>query len=140
VNDSQPPPQEGALLEAHDDVFAQAHAPRSRWDEARRFPRFEVRSEIEATIYPREASSDQEPTRTSVMMRDLSRGGMNVLYVEQLYPGQRIDVVLHNGARRAVEVIWCRRMAHRCYTIGCRFVKTGGGGQKSEVGDQKSGN
>ena len=133
----QSPPPQGAFVEAHDDVFPRPKVEGGRTDEARRFPRFEVRAEIEATIYPRFASSDQEPELCSVMMRDLSRGGMNVLHVEQLYPGQRIEVLLHNGTRRAVEVMWCRRLAHRCYTIGCRFVRAEGRGQ--EPGSQEPG-
>ena len=130
-----PPPPPGAFVEAHDDVFPRPQPRRARVDEARRFPRFEVRAEIEATIYPRFATSGHEPLECTVMMRDLSRGGMNVLHVEQLFPGQRIDVVLHNGTCRALEVMWCKRLAHRCYTIGCRFVKAESGGQ--ETGDRK---
>jgi PilZ domain-containing protein len=123
-----PPPPPGELVEAHDDIFPRGPVESSRWDEVRRFPRFPVRSEVEATIYPREGDAGQEPQSCSLMVRDLSRGGMNILHVEQLFPGQRIDVMLHNATRRAVEVMWCRRLANRCYTIGCRFVKAEGSG------------
>jgi len=132
----QPPPQ-GAFVEAHDDVFPRPTIPRTRSDESRRFPRFEVRAEIEATIHPRYPGSGQEPELCNVMMRDLSRGGMNILHVDQLFPGQRIDVVLHNGSCRAVEVMWCKRLAHRCYTIGCRFVKAESAAK--ETGDRRQG-
>lgn len=131
-----PPPPPGALVEAHDDIFPRPPVESSRWDEIRRFPRFPVRSEVEATIYPREGDTGQEPQTCNLMVRDLSRGGMNILHVDQLFPGQRIDVVLHNGTRRPVEVMWCRRLANRCYTIGCRFVKTEGGGQESVASSQ----
>ena len=48
---------------------------------------------------------------------------MNLVHNEQVYPGQRIDLVLTDGSPRSVEVMWCRRIAHRCYSIGCRFMK-----------------
>jgi hypothetical protein len=60
-----------------------------------------------------------------MLTRDLSRGGMNLLYTCQLFPGQRIDITLRDGTIRAVEVVWCRRIANRCYSLGCHFIKTG---------------
>jgi hypothetical protein len=58
-----------------------------------------------------------------LLTRDLSRGGMNLIHNEQVFPGQRIELVLTDGSPRSVEVLWCRRIAHRCYSIGCRFIR-----------------
>jgi hypothetical protein len=72
-----------------------------------------------------------------LLTRDLSRGGMNLVHTDQLYPGQRIDLVLLDGVLRTVEVCWCRRLANRCYSVGCRFttaaVPSAGGEEQSGV-------
>jgi hypothetical protein len=104
-------------------MYAKAGPLSKGWDDARRFPRFYCRGRIQATIYPLEGSPAQPPERCTLLTRDLSRGGMNVLHVEELTPGQKIDVILSNGSPRTIEVMWCRRMAVRCYSVGCRFVK-----------------
>jgi hypothetical protein len=90
-----------------------------KWDELRRFPRYPVQATIDATIYPLDSS--WPPVRCEMMTRDLSRGGINLLHSEQLYPGQKIDIVVDSSSRR-VEVVWCRRITNRCFSAGCRFV------------------
>ena len=47
----------------------------------------------------------------------------DLLHKQQLFPGQKIDLVLTDGQERRVEVIWCRRLGVGCYSAGCRFVK-----------------
>jgi hypothetical protein len=56
---------------------------------------------------------------------------MNILHKTQLFPGQLVDVVLHDGNRRRLEVKWCRRLGVGCYTAGCRFVRTDEGGAET---------
>ena len=43
-------------------------------------------------------------------------------HTEQLFPGQKLDVILNGAAPRSVEVVWCRRWSHNRYAIGCRFL------------------
>ena len=96
--------------------------------EGRRFPRLNFRTCIDAVVYlpPGEASSSgpDEGSQCQVLTRDISRGGMSILHKQQLFPGQKIDVVLNDGQQRRLEVIWCRRLGVGCYSAGCRFVKT----------------
>ena len=117
----QPAGADGAI-EA-DDFFSKSGPLPTAFDEDRRHPRFYYRARLDAAIHPLGASG-QPPLACSLLARDLSRGGMNLVHSEQVYPGQRIDLVLTDGTSRAVEVMWCRRMAHRCYSIGCRFIKS----------------
>ena len=120
------PPQPGyASVESDRDPQTMSGPLPTKWDEARRFPRFYYQAMVEATIHPLNDNRGQPLVRCSMLTRDLSRGGLNLLHTEQLYPGQKIDVVLCESAPRSVEVIWCRRLADRRYTVGCRFVKAG---------------
>ena len=117
-----PPPETAAIAIDADEPVRTGPLPTS-WDEARHFPRFFYRAEISATVYPQPGAASQEPVRCTMLTRDLSRGGLNVLYTDQLFPGQQIDLVLTDGAPRRVEVTWCRRLAERRYSLGCRFIK-----------------
>jgi hypothetical protein len=110
-------------LEAEPDFYAKTGPLPTAFKEDRRFPRFYYRARLAAAIYPL-CAAGQPPVACSLLARDLSRGGMNLVHSEQVYPGQRVDVVLTDGSPRGLEVIWCRRMAQRCYTFGCRFIKS----------------
>jgi len=94
-------------------------------DEARRFERYRYRSRVEATIHSLGDDPKAPPVRCAMLSRDLSRGGINLLHSEQLFPSQKIEIVL-SGATRWVEVMWCRRLANRCFSAGCRFVTKDG--------------
>lgn len=119
------PPAAGqsAAVESDADFFAKAGPMPTAWDEARRYPRFYYRARVRATVHPFRGAQ-QPPLECTLLTRDLSRGGMNLVHTEQLYPGQRIDLVLLDGVLRTVEVCWCRRLANRCYSVGCRFAKS----------------
>jgi hypothetical protein len=117
---SASPPPTSAYVESDTEFHRQARQP-PRWDDGRRYPRFPFRARVEATILPLEGNEGQGPEQCAMLTRDLSRGGINLLHSDQLFPGQRIEIFL-NGMQRCVEVRWCRRLANRCYSAGCRFV------------------
>lgn len=110
-------------LEKDPDFFAKSGPLPTAFDEERRFPRFYYRARLQAAIYPLGVAG-QPPVACSLLARDLSRGGMNLIHSEQVYPGQRIDVMLTDGSLRRLEVAWCRRLDNQCYTFGCRFIKS----------------
>jgi hypothetical protein len=111
-------------IESDAEFFAKTGPLPTAWEEARRHPRFYYRARAAATVHPFRGAQ-QPPIECTVLTRDLSRGGLNLLHTEQLYPGQRIDLVLLDGVPRTVEVCWCRRLANRCYSVGCRFLTSG---------------
>jgi hypothetical protein len=82
---------------------------------------------VNAVVYapPGESSSSAsgEGTPCQVLTRDISRGGLQLLHKQQLFPGQKLDVVLTDGQPRRLEVMWCRRLGVGCYSVGCRFMK-----------------
>jgi hypothetical protein len=104
---------------------------KNAWEDGRRFPRFHLRVCIEATVHPPTNEPEQQVQHCQMLTRDISRGGMNILHKTQLFPGQLVDVVLHDGNRRRLEVKWCRRLGVGCYTAGCRFVRTDEGGAET---------
>jgi len=76
-----------------------------------------------ATIYPREGQTRRQPVECIVSTRDLSRTGIGIMHVEQLYPRQ---VIVLNAVGKLLvgEVRWCRRVSSDFYVVGCRLVKT----------------
>jgi len=115
AGESMPP------VESDADFFAKAGPLPTAWDDSRRFPRFYYRAQVQATIHPFRGAP-QPPVQCSVLTRDLSRGGLNIMHSDQLFPGQRIELVLLDGVRRLVEVCWCRRLGKGSYSVGCRFL------------------
>jgi hypothetical protein len=119
-------PSESAIptvARTEEDFFSKCGPVPASFDDMRRFPRFYYRMQVSATIYPLPGIEGAIPTPCTLLTRDLSRGGVNVLHTEQLFPAQRIDLVLPDGVRRSVEVVWCRRLAPRCWWAGCRFIR-----------------
>ena len=86
-------------VESDADFFAKAGPLPTAWDEARRHPRFYYRAQ-RAGDDPPLSAAPQPAVQCSVLTRDLSRGGLNVIHTEQLFPGQRIELLLLDGVRR----------------------------------------
>jgi hypothetical protein len=119
-------PADISAVQSEHEFFAQSDDPSVTAD-GRRFPRRDLRACINAVVYapPGETAGEaaDDGTRCQILTRDISRGGMNILHKQQLFPGQKIDVVLADGQQRRLEVTWCRRLGVGCYSAGCRFVK-----------------
>jgi hypothetical protein len=58
----------------------------------------------------------------AVYATNISKRGCGILHSEPLYPGERFGLVLLTGARRSIEVAWCRRVDKNCFEVGSRFV------------------
>jgi len=117
----------GLIEEPAAEFFAKTGPLPASFDEIRRHPRFYFRACAEAVIHPLGKRGDAAaPVPCFVLTRDLSRSGMSLLHNAQLFPGQRIDVTLNGEAPRAVEVVWCQRLANKRYVAGCRFLKAPG--------------
>jgi hypothetical protein len=64
----------------------------------------------------------RNPGWFGVYMNSLSRKGCGFFHGEQLYPGERMRLVLLTGTDLPIEVRWCRRIDENCFEIGARFV------------------
>ena len=111
------------LVESVDDFFDKSGPLPTKLNDLRRYPRFYFRSCAEATIHPLPGRPETAQTQHFLVTCDLSRGGLSLLHKDQLYPGQRLDIVLNGEAPRSLEVVWCRHLAPARYLIGCRFTK-----------------
>ena len=64
----------------------------------------------------------RNPAWFGVYMNDLSHQGCGFFHGEQLYPGERMRLVLPTGTDLPIEVRWCHRVDENCFEIGARFV------------------
>jgi hypothetical protein len=53
---------------------------------------------------------------------DIARKGCGFLHFEQLFPGERCELLFRNGMRADVFVKWCRRIDENCFAIGSQFI------------------
>ena len=67
-----------------------------------------------------------------IYIKDLSRSGAAFIHSEQLYPLERIRILvtddrssrlLRNDCLRTMEVVRCRRVEDNCFEVGARFVE-----------------
>ena len=110
------------FVESDDEFFELTGPLPTAWDDHRRFPRFYYRSCAEAIIHPLRISKNATRCQCFLLTRDLSRGGLSLIHTEQLFPGQKLEVILNSEAPRLVEVVWCRRWSNNRYAVGCRFL------------------
>lgn len=67
----------------------------------------------------------------SIYIKDLSHSGAAFIHCEQLYPLERMRILmiddrssrlLQNNCLRTAEVVWCRRVQDKCFEVGSRFI------------------
>lgn len=90
--------------------------------EDRRYARLNVRSHGHIRFFHQPSLlefgpvADDHPQGT-VLVKDLSKTGISILYHRQIFPGERFDVLLHGRAIDATAVR-CRRLGTQCYETG----------------------
>lgn len=103
------------------DFARRGDLPTAFHDDTRRFARAACPAaailEIESTLpaFPR----DQEPH--SILLKDISRQGVAFLHHEQLFPRERVQLLLPNG-RLTYVVCRCLRHNERCFEIGAELA------------------
>jgi hypothetical protein len=127
----------GCSSESEGGFFEKSGPLPTAWNEVRRFPRFYLRTIAKAKVYPPQAAPGQAPRECKILTCNLSRGGLAFLYKSLLFPGQRVDVVLHDNTERSLEVLWCRRIGDGCYWAGGRFFR-GDAAAEENAADESS--
>ena len=92
----------------------------------RRYPRLICRGEeYRAALEYRQTmpALPREPGWHGVYVSSISRGGCGFLHSEPLYPGEQLGLILFNGSRHAIEILWCRRLGQRCFAVGSAFLE-----------------
>ena len=99
------------------------------YDDKRRFARFYVGS-AESRIGVRYLGSipslDRDTQWRAGIPIDVSRGGLQFLNDQEVFPGERIRFAVDKEDELKLldgEVAWCRRVAPRCYRVGIRFLQ-----------------
>jgi hypothetical protein len=89
--------------------------------DGRNHPRFYFRTLATATIHPIPIIGT-ESQECYVLTRDLSRGGISFIHPKRLVMGQRIELAFEDGKEYNVNVQWVKKLAARCFLIGCKFL------------------
>jgi hypothetical protein len=105
------------------DELAQAGRAPTRYDERRRHLRYHFRV-CGALEYRQTFPALPRPNGWhQVFTKGLSRGGLSFLHSEQLFPRERMRILLPGQEISCVEIAWCARVQERCFQIGARFVE-----------------
>jgi PilZ domain-containing protein len=116
-------PRMSTTGESIEEFFSKSGPLPPAFDEDRRFPRFYFRTCAEAMIFPINKKQEAPAAPLFVVTSDLSRAGVSIIHVAQLFPGQRLTLILNGQPPRPAEVVWCRKWDQGRYLVGCRFVK-----------------
>jgi hypothetical protein len=90
-------------------------------DEIRRYVRshFPMPALLEVTTTLPAIS--REPARHVVLMKNISRQGSSFLHADQLFPGERVELMLPTGCL-AYTVVRCIRHNECCFEIGAELA------------------
>ena len=95
----------------------------TRYSDRRRHPRFHYR--LCAALEHRQTLPSLPRPRQwhQIFTKDLSRGGLSFLHSEQLFPRERMRLVLPRRGMSQIEIVCCNRVQEDCYQVGARFVE-----------------
>jgi hypothetical protein len=86
-------------------------------DDARRYPRFYLRTAA-ALSYRSTLPALPRSTKTErVYLKDISRSSVAFLHSKQLFPRERLEMLLADETHWFVSVVRCQRRQERCYEI-----------------------
>ncbi|MDX1927921.1 MAG: PilZ domain-containing protein [Pirellulaceae bacterium] len=116
------PPLKVVLPQELRSFYAERGYLSSKPHEDRRYARLNVRTHAHIRFFPPPALLEVGPVASdhqqgTVLVKDLSKTGIAILYHRQIFPGERFDVLLHGRAIDATAVR-CRRVGRLCYETG----------------------
>jgi hypothetical protein len=92
------------------------------WSDSRRFPRLSANVRCVIETESTYASFGHVSRSQLVWLSDLARGGASFFHGAQLFPGECCTLEFPTGAKRRLEVVWCRRISKEAYLTGCQFA------------------
>jgi hypothetical protein len=107
--------------------FEKSGAAPTVFDEARNVMRVNCRGSANRAALELNHSLPAFPRNKewqAVYASNISKKGFGFIHSRILYPGERFTLVLLNGVKRVIEVVWCRRLDTNCYEVGSRFIET----------------
>jgi hypothetical protein len=95
----------------------------SNLNETRRFPRRFAVQLVELHCLPTFPALNRLPGTRTILLVDLSRGGVRFFAGDQMYPGESVSITIGDRTY-TMEVTWCSRMDSACFQVGAKFSKT----------------
>ena len=83
------------------------------YDDRRRHRRFHARGR---------AIIEYQSSYYGVLTKDISREGIAFYHEKQLFPAERVTLLLNSGLQTEVSVMRCRRIKKNCYECGVKFM------------------
>ncbi len=105
-----------------EDFFEKTGALPSGADDKRRHPRHYLRTYAAVGYHQTFSSVPRRQAWHKVYTKDVSRSGLAFLHSEQLFPRERLEILLPDGRTCFIEVARCHRIQDRCFEVGARFV------------------
>jgi hypothetical protein len=103
-------------------LLAQSGFGPSRETERRRYPRMRTNQRALLQVLTTLPAIKRNNEWFAARVVDISRNGLGVLHSAQVYPKERVCIVLKDGLTHRAEVVWCQRISDRCYHFGCSLV------------------
>jgi hypothetical protein len=72
--------------------------------------------------YRTKALLTRDGTTLAVYVKDISRMGIGLISPVQLFPCDRVELIVSEQRRYTLDVVRCRRLAANCYCCGATFV------------------
>lgn len=88
----------------------------------RRFPRFECQVEAAMQYQGGLPAIPRSKKWVRVPVRNVSRCGIRFLHGEQVFPQEKVLLVLPEGVQRVIEVRECHRIGPKCFDVGGEFA------------------
>lgn len=93
-----------------------------QFEDNRRVPRFYCRTFAALTTRQTLPALSRDECTDRICLKDVSRSGVSFLHCRQLFPGERLELVVLDGIRRELTVTRCRKIQDRCYEIGASLA------------------
>jgi hypothetical protein len=103
--------------------FGEAGLLASVQDERRRFPRFRLRTTAAMRCVKNLPTPPRPHQWVKVFAKDVSRAGFSFVHSVQLFPGERLELVVDTSHHYRGEVRRCRKVGPNCYVVGAQFCK-----------------
>ena len=87
----------------------------------RRFPRYAMQGWAMLECQPTFPGFTRSTEAHTVLLVNVSRGGLAFFHSEQLYSRERLCVTMPDGTPRFVSVARCQWLGPSCYLVGCEF-------------------
>jgi hypothetical protein len=91
-------------------------------DDARRFPRFYLRTEASLGYRSTLPALARPAGAHRIYLKDISRSSVAFIHSEQLFPRESFDMLLADGTRWLITVVRCVRRHDRCYEVAAMLT------------------